>query len=978
MLRIAQCTDSFLPVTDGVGRVVYEYAQSLAGAGHACYVVTPQRDIGYRGGYPFEIADYFSVRVPGAAQLRYGVAVLDRHYTSRMDRVALDLVHAHSPGSSGQEACRLAEKHHIPLIGTFHPKYFDDLYRYVRLGPLADAAVRAAAEFYTRCDEVWTVTNQAADTLRSAGYRGRIEIVASGTEQAEVTPEDLNLAQSMFHLCAAPMLLCVGQIDFNKNLARAIEAAAILSARNVPFQLLFVGEGPDEKRARALVRERGLYGAVRFLGPVTDDRVLRALYQMAALFVYPALHLTAGLVVHEAAACGTPSVVMRGSAAAEVVRDGENGLVCDDSATSLADAIAHCLAHPDERETLGKNARATIPQPWSRVMDGVLARYKALTEREKYRLTRKRGPFRREMEAVGETLEKRTLDLIGRFLRQDMQHVYAYPSRPPRTRRPPERPSVPLPRATPESQGVSSEALRKLFTAVDADSDAHVNGMIVLRHGKVIAEGAWTPYDNGLPRQLYSLSKSVTSTAVGMLVGEGKLDLDEYLVDIFPDKAPENPLHPAHKLMVRHLLTMSTGSEFNEIGSALGADWVYEFLHANTKFEPGTAFLYNSMDTYMLAAVLHEKTGQTLTEYLRTRLYEPLGIRSFDWETCPRGVEKGGWGLSLALEDVAKLGRLYLAGGTWETGKGRVLLLAPEWIAEATSVQIDTPGGECTNGYGYQIWMAPRAGGFLFNGAFGQYMLALPDLDVVVAVASGTSRLFAQGNLMQYVDDAFAACQGGPLPEDAAAHAALNETLARLSVQKRAPFFDANIAEAPLAALASHLDGRVYTFDKNIAGLFPTNLMSVHNNFSPGLAHLVFRRRGDALSITFDEGIAQNELLFVQGAYARATVSMRGEQHEVAANLQCESLGAGEWRLHLNAHFLGTPFTRRVRLSIRGDALTALFDESPTVQDASMMLLELAGVTRIEIVRALLPMLQREKLQSRLRTYTTVTTQGRL
>ena len=257
-------------------------------------------------------------------------------------------------------------------------------------------------------------------------------------------------------------------------------------------------------------------------------------------------------------------------------------------------------------------------------------------------------------------------------------------------------------------------------------------------------------------------------------------------------------------------------------------------------------------------------------------------------------------------------------------------------------------------------------------------MLALPDLDVVVALSSGTSRLFAQGDLMRYVDDAFAACQSEPLPENEAAVRALNETLSRLSVQRRAPFFDTGIAETPLAALAAHLDGRVYTFDKNIAGLFPTNLQSVHNNFSPGLCHLVFRRRGDALSVTFDEGIAQNELLFAQGAYSRASVSMRGEQHEVAASLQCENLGAGEWRLHLTAHFLGTPFTRRIRLSIKGDALTALFDESPTVQDASMMLLELAGVTRIEIVRALLPMLQRESLQSRLRTYTTVTAQGRL
>lgn len=975
MLKIAECTDTFLPVTDGVGRVVYEYARGLSAHGEEVYVVTPQQNAGYRGGLPFEIMDYQTVRVPGLAIKRYGMAMLDRHYRARMDEVKLDIVHAHSPGQSGLEACRLADKHRIPLIGTFHPKYFEDVYRYAHLGSLADAAVKRVAEFYMRCDEIWTVSSSAAEVLANAGCRGHIEIMRSGTDLSPVPDADIRRVQSRFHLSDAPILLSVGQINFVKNLERLIEAAAILAARNVPFQLLFAGSGPDENAARARVREKGLLGTVRFLGNVYDDESLRALYRLTRLNVYPSLYMTAGLVVHEAASLATPSVVMRGSPAAEPITDGVNGFIANDSATELADVIERALKDPAKLDEIGRRAYETIPSAWSDVTRDVLKRYRALTETERFKLKVKFGPFRRERRVMDETLEKRTIDMIGRFLVQDMQHVYAYQNPQPYPRRLPQNIETNLPRATPESVGVTTEALNGLISALESDPNAQVTNLMVLRHGKVILEAAWSPYEKQLPRQLYSLSKSVTGTAIGMLVEDGLLDLDERLVDIFPEKAPKDPLHPVRKIMVRHLLTMSTGSLFNEVGSALTADWVTEFLRAGTKFEPGTAFEYNSMNTYMLSAIVQKKAGKSLSELLGGRLYAPLGIRNAEWETCPCGIEKGGWGLMLRLEDVAKLGQLYLNGGVWDGRR----LISKSWIDEAAKKQIDTPNGEMTYGYGYQIWMTPHEGGYLFNGAFGQYMIALPDLDVVVAAFSATARLFAQGGMMQYVDEAFSTASPVPLPENAAAQKALSMRLERLSVINRAPFFTGEQAPSAFSDFANLVGGRVYSFEKNIGGVLPVNLQSVHNCFALGIDHLIFSKKHDGrLAILIEENGERNTLVFEDGGYVPASVTVRGETQRVCCNLSAFDSGSGKWRAKLNLHFIETPFTKRIQLDFAGDELTVTLDESPTVQDASIMLLELAGVTRAQLVRTLMPMLRQEKLQQQLRTYTTVTAKGRM
>ena len=239
------------------------------------------------------------------------------------------------------------------------------------------------------------------------------------------------------------------------------------------------------------------------------------------------------------------------------------------------------------------------------------------------------------------TIQMRSLELLIKMLKRDMEGIPAYGY----TRQMGSLPLLSaresLPRCTPEEAGLSSTVVERFFRNLsDNTAELGIHSAMLLRHGKVFAEGYYAPYRPEIPHMLYSASKSVTSTAIGMAVDEGLMDIDERLEDIFPGYAGKPANKWSKMLTVRHLLTMSTGVRFNEVGSALDEDWVKMFMESVPKFEPGTQFEYNSLNTYMLSAVLRKKTGMSITEFINPRLYEPLDIRSHHWETCPKGMEK--------------------------------------------------------------------------------------------------------------------------------------------------------------------------------------------------------------------------------------------------------------------------------------------------------------------------------------------------
>ena len=335
-----------------------------------------------------------------------------------------------------------------------------------------------------------------------------------------------------------------------------------------------------------------------------------------------------------------------------------------------------------------------------------------------------------------------------------------------------------LPRATPESQGVSSAGVRAFVEAADANIDT-LHGFVLVRHGKVVAEGWWSPQTADTPHVMHSLSKSFTSTAVGLAVAEGKLSIDDPVLKFFPEDAPPKLSKNLQAMRVRDLLTMSTGHQTEPKFNA-DEPWTKTFLAHPVEFKPGTHFLYNSPGSYMLSAIVQKVTGQTVREYLLPRLFEPLGIKEPNWMTSPQGISTGGWGLELRTEDVAKFGLLYLQKGMW---KGKQIVPA-EWVAQATARQMSNgsdPTKDWDQGYGFQFWRC-RHGAFRGDGAFGQFCLVMPEQDAVLAITADTGDMQAELNVVwDKLLPAMASADA--LPENAAELAKFKEVISKLAVR---------------------------------------------------------------------------------------------------------------------------------------------------------------------------------------------------
>ncbi len=334
-----------------------------------------------------------------------------------------------------------------------------------------------------------------------------------------------------------------------------------------------------------------------------------------------------------------------------------------------------------------------------------------------------------------------------------------------------------LPRSSPEAQGISSSGILAFVEAADKNIDS-LHSIMLLRHGQVVAEGWWTPYNAESPHALYSLSKSFTSTAVGLAIAEGKLSLDDEVLKFFPDDAPPEPSNNLKAMRVSDLLRMSTGQQ-SEPARTADQPWTKTFLAQAVPFKPGTHFLYNTSATYMLSAIVQKATGKTVLDYLRPRLFEPLGIDHPTWETSPQGVSAGGYGLSIRTRDIASFGQLFLQKGKWQ-GKQ----LVPEaWVETATSRQTSNgsnPKSDWDQGYGYQFWRC-RHGAFRGDGAFGQYCIVLPEQDAVLAITSGVKDMQAVLNLVW--DKLLPAMKSAPLPADDAGREKLEHTLKALSLR---------------------------------------------------------------------------------------------------------------------------------------------------------------------------------------------------
>jgi CubicO group peptidase (beta-lactamase class C family) len=450
-----------------------------------------------------------------------------------------------------------------------------------------------------------------------------------------------------------------------------------------------------------------------------------------------------------------------------------------------------------------------------------------------------------------------------------------------------------LPRSTPEAEGIPSAAILAFVDAAE-QSGVDPHSLMIVRHGCVVAAGWWAPYAADRCHMLFSLTKSFTSTACGLAVQEGLLSVNDSVLSFFPEFAPAIVSPNLAAMRVRDLLTMTSGHtedpggwmhEHNE------RQWTKGFLAYPVEYAPGTHFVYNSSASNVAAAIVQKLTDMLLVDYLRPRLFDPLGIEDIAWELSPEGINTGGWGLSLRTEDIAKFGQMYLQRGRWA---GRQIV--PEaWVAEATGRQVSNgadPNSDWAQGYGYQFWRC-RHDVYRGDGAFGQYCIVMPGPDAIIAMTGANANM--QAALECVWEHLLPAFSVAPLNEDAAAQAKLAARLNSLAI--RAP------EGAPSSTLARAVTGREYVFEPNEA-----NFRSAVIDFQV-----------DTTIITIRDATGEHRLIAGTGRWIEGETDLENEVPRRTA-------GFGFWSTAdtytLKLCLYETPFCPTLTLHFAGDDLT--------------------------------------------------------
>ncbi|MGO9784678.1 MAG: serine hydrolase domain-containing protein [Streptosporangiaceae bacterium] len=475
-----------------------------------------------------------------------------------------------------------------------------------------------------------------------------------------------------------------------------------------------------------------------------------------------------------------------------------------------------------------------------------------------------------------------------------------------------------LPRGAPEEQRVDPAAILRFLDAVEDHPGVEMHSLMVVRHGHVVAEGWWAPYSAERPQLVYSLSKSFTSTAAAFAQAEGLLDLDDTVVSHFAEFAADITDPRSRSVKIRHVASMASGHTREMLSEALALDAaepVRGFLLIPPDREPGTAFAYSQPCTYALASIIQRNAGMPLTQYLRPRLFDPLGIGPVGWHAFPPGREQGFSGLHARTEDIAKLGQLYLQRGRWDG----VQLIPEQWVAQATSKQVGNPDGwdpDWQQGYGFQFWMARH--GYRGDGAFGQFCVVLPEHDAVIVTTAYTLE-------MQAVLDAMWAHLlpglGATAPDTGPAHDALTDRLGRLAL----PACAAGAAPAGWApwtgqefTVTAGADGDTAAFgapESLGGGQVQPAVTSVAVAAGPGGAQLSLIERAN--SLTFTVGL---------GDWA---ISAPADDHGAVIPVAASGGWLDDGTFRAEAIFLETPHRMDIACSLAGRRAEAVWRHPP-------------------------------------------------
>ncbi len=487
-------------------------------------------------------------------------------------------------------------------------------------------------------------------------------------------------------------------------------------------------------------------------------------------------------------------------------------------------------------------------------------------------------------------------------------------------------------RVTPEECGIPSGHTKEFVKALKDDKTVGLQSIAISRNGRIIFEADVGNWDSRLPKATFSECKSILSLAIGVLVTQGKLRLSERLADIFPEKTSAVSKIRLKNVTVKMLLNMTSCVTFNELEAMVKSDWVKEFLNSDTDGSVGKEFRYNSLNSYLLSAIIKEKTGYGLSEFLDMTLFKILSIKDYYWEKCPLGIEKGGWGLYIRKEDIMKLGLLVMQKGEWN-GKR---LISPKYIEQAIKTQAEAPEEFGNFNYGYHIWSGRKSDSFLFNGMLGQNLLGYRRNGIIIAVNCANYDTFQQNAFFDISDKFFDREFNNRLPENEPSYRQLEEYKIELGkVFSKRSILPRSTVGRSLEDDVLALNGKVFNAVSSNAisvGFAPSALQILQSNYTSGLKSIKFSATENQFTVDFIEKNVTYSIPVGFGAPIMTNVNINGEYYSVNAQGRFSENEYGVGILTVECCFLETPYARTYKFYFDADDTFAIFSETPGIQ----------------------------------------------
>lgn len=497
----------------------------------------------------------------------------------------------------------------------------------------------------------------------------------------------------------------------------------------------------------------------------------------------------------------------------------------------------------------------------------------------------------------------------------------------------------------PEKVGIRSEYIEQFLVELSKNRDIDVHEVMILKDGKIIVNTAFAPYRTSIKHISHSMCKSIISLALGCLIDDGKIDLQEKIVDIL--KQSTNVFNSARmrSITVENLLTMSTGVNFNEAGSIVENDWLAAYFDSAVTFEPGTKFAYNSMNTYVLGRIIEVKTGKDLFDYIQERLLNPLEIYDWYWERCPQQHLKAGWGLSFKIEDMAKIGQMCLDKGVW---KGK-RIISEAWIEELAKKKIDTLKEQNEYGYSYYTWIGKSEGSYIFNGMLGQNMVIIPKNNMVVITTAGSPRLFPNSEIMCCIEKYFMDRQKfveSGLTDNPMQYRRLCNVMDNLEfncdyneIRTRQIYHGGWKRKGHERIRKSGIDRKKeyefisnrYSLKSNNVGIMPLFIQCLHNNYENGINEMAFEMQEDILIMKVSTSKEVHEIPLGINRYVYSQYVLNEEIYEIASKCNIVDAYMGIIVMDIKIVFVETTNTRTIRCVFRNDSVKLEFNELPEI-----------------------------------------------